>query len=516
MAGIDLGWIGRRIQANDFNTVSNYLKQYTFNDPKVQQQVNEQIKKLQRYGGLINAAINAAGPQYREEASFYFQKLFGNIDPNNSYGKDFLGNINNIGNDDKKQAVFIDYTFDDDNSYKMFTDAFGENINTINNDTRQAGQFMKDGKHVVRVYKEQFNNGAFFGKITDALNQSKVENIVRDPMNVIGVTVPGYTSTSYDADGNVIKSQSGLFNEQDKANRSAKSADELIKSIMERLDKDTIPAEITVKGYMCKEERDINNMVMSGQLTTEQGNYGLKVIKNYYDRLLNGMSLTGYDVYATEINGETKNFKPIDSDLKSTYTSMIHAAIKENRVKYSAAAAGGRVGTKITINPKLDKDGNPLKNFHGELELFVPGLFQEDARDIMDQDPDAAVTVAHAEHMAFNHDYDLYNGGRLSNFTQDGGADYETKTSKVHLNNDQVVDMMRMNEYLRASIDNLENDKYTNNLNNEQVATLARDYATKIFYYFNSDYIDTTNEKALEQVNGTIDSFVETILNNVN
>lgn len=517
---IDTNWIGKRLSIGDYRTVANYLGMFQFDDPKAQYEVNKQIRALNEYGSLMNAVVNKAGPEGREQVAHFFQKHFNGVDSGNAYTKAYLDHINSIGDGKGKKAVYIDYVFDTNDSYKQFVDALGGEPPTIQPNGQKSGAYIQDGKHVFRAYKEQFGDREFFATLNKALNASTSTETTYLPTIMGGGSrtsiISGYVSNGYDADGKKISEKRGTFDHQITADEMNKASEELVKGLMSQVGKEEIPSELMVKGYMCKAERDVTNAVLSGQLETSVGNFAMSRIKDYYDRMFAGTSLTNFSVYSTEPGSDTQNLKEITkSEDKSALTDEVRAAIQEKRATFSAASAGGKVGTVITINPRLDKDGNPQGNMRQSRQIFVPGLFQEDAEEVMGEDPEAAVLFKRAQRTALSYDYELTNGGALTNFQSDGSATLKRNGIEVGLDSDEVHSLMLENETVRAAADELSTVRYTNNLDDESLQSLVAESAAKIYYYFNPTDVDASNAEAKKQIENRIQMYVEAILKNM-
>lgn len=503
---------------NDFRGLAGYISQYKFGDATVQAQANQLVSNLNRYGELMNAVINASSQENRDKLSFYFKNKIGNYGATNDqskYDRRYLDNINNIGNKGDKQADYIEYTFDNITAFNKFQDKYGK-VSLVDPTNRQSGYSVVNGKQVLRIYKDDFKNSGAFSSLTNALNETTdFKKPVRgyatsqssSPVAIF-TTEPqeynSFSSASYDKDGNMLVSGRGLMKEQVSALQQTVDAEKVYSDIMKNMNNTLIPSQLMIKGYICQQQAEITNRVMSGQMEPSIANFGLKAIDDYYKNELAGCSLTQYDVYSTEGNPETHNMNEItDPNKKVQLTEELRSALKEGRCKYSAASAGGRVGTVITLSAALDTDGKPKGNFKEGIQFFVPGLLEQDAREVMERDPEAAVTVKRGEHMAFNHAYELLTGGRLIDFQNDGSAVYENGAGRVLRTPEEVHQDMLENEMLMLTQNELLNDQLKQDLSPQQLTELATNYATKIFMFNNNiqsqEQLEKIDQDALKQ-----------------
>lgn len=491
----------------DFLSAAEYYKQYRFADKTQQQQANQYIAQLERYGGIANAIMQQdVNDEDKDKIAFAMKRKYG-VYGDDEYTKTANKYMDSIGDVDDKKAVYMEYTFDDNNAYNDFVDKSGINFGSYDeSNPTKPYRFTKNGKPVIRVHKSSFNDSNFFDSLTRGLNAMySLRPAIPNSSNFFGFGLPlpsatlagstpppivseaSFTSESYDAEGNLIHKNKGLDYNHKNAWNYIDDAENTITNTLNAAYSRVIPAELMVSGFMCDAERQITNYAMSGQISQSDANSMLERIKKFYDRQLINESLTNYDVFAKDINGDTENLNPItDSKEKTELTKMIRAAIDGNRISYVAGASAGRVGTVITILPELDKEGNLIGNMKGETQIFVPDLFVEDARNLIDKDVNAKLFVEKAEHIAFQHAYNLEAGGRLENFTNEG-AIYRDDLGEYFVPSEQVDNIMLYNEMLKGCIDSLR-DTYEGrrNITEEDLESAIRLGASKIYYYMNN------------------------------
>lgn len=542
MGRFDYNFLMKAASNNNYTGMGRYLSTFKFDDPNIQKQVNSTIDYLTRYGGIIEKILSRAeNKDIRDNVSFLFQRMtnsYGDPRDRSNVAKDYNNNIELIGSKNNKVANYIDFTFDDDSSYDTFKHKYQDAIGDYRPSDEKSGYYKNNGKNVLRVYTKDLQQGAAFDKLTDALracyaqSYGNVDNRVYPGTpswvrwHKMGQLENTFISTSYSDTGEKIDEVRGLFANHNNAYSIVEQAKEVFKKL-EKVNLE-FPSELTTLGYLCPAQRDIVSAVHSGALGTEQANFMLKEINDYYNRTLSSISLTNYDVFAMQLDDNSQNlFEVTESRDKSDYTDMLRAAVKENRVSCVAGTSGGRVGTVITIAPALDDKGKPKGNYKGDTQLFVPDLFIEDARRVMDADPEAAVNVKRAEHITFGHDYVISANASLRNFTEDGGAILDENGKQTYLTPEQVTQTMTEVESVKQASNRLTNEIIDEHLDTAAVQERAEQYASRLYYYFhpemvNEEVIAETAKKANQnkeelksRASNDIKEFTELLLNSV-
>lgn len=485
-----------RMANNDYLGAADYLKRIKFSDKTTQDALNQQIAVLERYGGIANSILSKEVDINRKNLIAFALNRgsdnFGGIDQEtgeyiNPYARQFINSINNVGNSKDKIANYIDIEFTNQEAYANFLDNSGLSFENKVEDNQLSPYFYtNNGTPTVRIQKQTLQNSKFFDSFINGLLASQTFAQMYSPstFSTINVDNYDYNIKSYDAENKVINEWSGLGNELAQARDVVRSATNAYDTIVKTAYQNVIPTELMGSGFMCNAQKQITEAAFAGRIEQTQANFMLKQIDDFYMNKLKSISLTGYDVYATDPSGNTANLLEIDKpDIKQTYTKWVRAAAKEGRLTATAGVSGGRVGTILTLSATVDKDNHLNDEAHGDIQLFVPGLLDKDARELMDQDVNSKILVERAEHIAFGHEYKLVQGGRLINFTGDGGAIYKDDLGEVYKTPDEVTQMMLENEMLAGTVKELKAQIETNNYDSSQAETLATEYATKVYDY---------------------------------
>ena len=546
----DMNYIYSNLARLDFNSCVKYIRGYRDPNPIRQRALYDAARIYERQGQDLNRVLATTDdPTEKEKISFYFQRrmnLWGNnAADRSSFANSYLTAIENIGSDGDRKAKTLDISFDNESSYKSFVSLYSSGKSTTNN-----------GKYIVTVNIEDLKKSEEYDKFNSAIksmpkiidNYSLINGVSPSTpwMAITGqnnyVAGVPYKITSKDENGEAIVKD--FTNPLMDTNRIVEDAENFVKGKEEAGFSKTAASEVMSKPYMCQAQYQIATAMMNGQIDDAHAERLLKHINEYYTNLLYATSLANYEVFATEPNGDTMNFMAMtDSKEKTAATLKMQAALKEGRVSFRAASFGGRTGTLITIDAKLDKEGNLMENAASAQSFFVPDLFVEDTGKVMDEDVDARVLNYKAQHMAFNHAYDLVNGNYISDFDSEGGAIMNEvvgdKVIQRPLTNEEVNQEMLKNELAISAVDKIQNEdltkyadrvkdytedqlnkleaKDTYGYNDTEIQTVAQQYAQQIILYINNltsiDEAKTEEEK--NRINFETDLLKKNIISRV-
>ena len=499
---------------NDYIGLANYLDQFNIADKNKRIQVKQDINKLKRYGSIANAILEKQIDEADKSAIiFSMQRDHGVYDTNNTYTKQYLDAVNSIGNKthwfkDDETAEIFQYVFDTKNEYDKFIEESGLTIKGYDDKNPTAPyMFMYNGQPVIQVRRDAFKNTTFFDSLNKGLETLYASDYDKAMWRLEVMHNPqaekptnGFRTISYDKSGKKLQNVEGFDEYQKKAWDYAKESNNAYKKNIEEAYEKVVPTKLMTSGFLCGAQRNLYTMAMNGQIDASTFNMQSNIIKDYYDNALYHTSLTGCDeVYMTHPDNDSQTLDVMRDEDKGKWTEIMRTALKEGRVKYGAGSAGGRVGTVITIIDKTDKNDDASDGDYGKgTQIFVPGLFDEDARDLIDSDPDAKLQVDLAEHQAFGHDYTLIEGGVLSDFDGDGGATYKDDVSTYYLTPEEVQQRMRRNILIQGGIDEAKNVLEFDNAGYLQPA--STDLLDQILKYSTNVYSIDSNAQTKEEL----------------
>lgn len=528
MAEFNIDELKKMVSLGQYTNGAKYIRSFRFNDPIQRRQMNKIAETYETEGRDFEEMLAAVGPNedLRNRLLFMNQKNSGfwgnNSAERSEYANKYLDLVNNLGSKDGVQAdyIYINLTNDIKDKYK---DTF---VQGMYND--EVGEGMYGNGYKVKISKllEEDN----YDRFEDLFMLSSVPNVSSPFVSIPGaINIAAHDKFSDKPLASLLANNSGDFyavglTDKDKVigplnwdnttelHNFLDEMRETQNSMLEEQQGTSYVADINVQPYMCKAHLDLLNAISTGQVSREDGAWWLSQIKDAGLARLRTVSLTSpnYTVFATQINDETMNFNQLnDSKELVDLTQELRTAIKEGRVEFQAAASGGRTGTLITISATADKEGNFVGNAKGSRSIFVTGLFDDDAKDIMNEDIDARVYVKHNSHIQNNHKYELGDGSYIMNFQGDGSAykhemigDEEVIT---YMPTEEVEADIRKEEMIKAAEYKLIDDDtevYATKVKNytpDQIAaikyedrygygeseleSISEQYATQIMYY---------------------------------
>lgn len=469
------------------------------------------VSSLRRFGGIANKILQAEIPDEEKDLfMFNAQKSYGAVDAGNTVYKNYNKYKNNIGAkshwfkpDD--MATSVGYLFDNDEAYDEFINNSGIVVGGTQNVTKQ----YIDGKPMLRVGKTAFQDDALFDTITKGLGDMITPYTQADWANAANIQYLGlrkpFRTIGFNEKGEKISDVEGLDDNQRSALNLLQQADVVFDKYYTQQYDRQVPADLIVSGYMCNAQKQLYDRLTNNQIEPSLYEKYSKAITDFYDNEFKHFSLTSHkypEVYMTDPNSDSQTLNLLPDEDKGKWTNYIRLAIKEGRASYSAASAGGRVGTVITISDKPISNELNQEEYSKGVQLFIPGLFDKDAREVMNEDDNARLMVELSEHKVFGHDYKLVEGGKLKNFDGDGGAWFEDDNVLQYVTPEDVYATMKRNMLIEGGIQAaksmLKRDANGNITNAEKILPLVDAYSKNVFSDLNNINTQEDFEKVLE------------------
>lgn len=483
---------------NDYEGLADYLETLQVSDENIRNTLNDNIESFRRYGGIVSSILNGnIDPDIRQKLEFSIQKEQGIFNEGNKYANAYLKAKDNIGVIDRwfrddDRSEFIGYTFDDEETYNKFLD-------NAKIDVQYGTEVYKtksSGKPVLMVNKNKFKDDNFLNTVTASLMSIPTKLVTTyDIDRAISNFVPKFTTTGYNKEGKILFTKEGLENNQKLAYEMYNDATNTYNEIMDSAYSRVIPSELVVAGYMCEAQEKWDRARNAELVSEDDYNKKVKRIGEYYESMLYGFSLTNSkfrESYMIKPGAESQTLELIDDADRGTWTNYIHLALNEGRLKYQSATAGGRVGTLLTVIPKPLSGELNKEEYAKSTQIFVPGLFEDDARKVLDKKDDARLLVELSDHIAFNHPYKLLSGGRLTQFDSYERATYNNGTGlETRLEPEDVKRIMHEDILLKGGIKEAKNiiqyDRQGNKMFGQTaIVSLIKNWANTIFARMNN------------------------------
>jgi len=498
---------------NDYEGLADYLETLKVPDEEMRTSLNNSIETFRRYGGIVSSILNSDIDQdTREKLEFSIQKEQGVFNENNRYANAYLKAKDNIGVVDRwfkddDRSEFIGYAFDDEEIYNKFLD--NAKIDVQYGTDVYKTKLEGDSRPVLMINKNKFKDDDFLNTVTSSLMSipnklSQVDAVDK----ILAVSVPAFDTIGFNKDGKKLFVTSGLERNQKLSYDMYNAATNAYTELMDAAYSKVIPSELVISGYMCEAQEKWDRARNAETVSTDDYNKETRRIADYYERMLAGFSLTNSkysESYMIKPGANSQTLELISEEDKGEWTNNIRLALNENRLKYQSATSGGRVGTLLTIVSKVLGGELNKEDYAKGTQIFVPGLFEDDARKVLDKNDDAKLLTELSDHIAFNHPYKLLSGGRLIQFSNDERATYNNGNGfETRLDPEDVRYLMHEDVLLKGGIKEAKNilqyDKYGNKMFGQKViVSLLNNWANTIFAKLNNvnSYADLENYKQI-------------------
>ena len=104
----------------DYTGAVNYLKDFKLSDKNKQEDLNRQIRSLQRQGSIIEGMLNNTSNEDRDAIKFTLAAQSGYINTNTDIGQKYSKILGRIGSTNKEDATSLRIEFDDNQFYTSF------------------------------------------------------------------------------------------------------------------------------------------------------------------------------------------------------------------------------------------------------------------------------------------------------------------------------------------------------------------------------------------------------------
>jgi hypothetical protein len=145
---------------------------------------------------------------------------------------------------------------------------------------------------------------------------------------------------------------------------------------------------------------------------------------------------------ATEFDSDMTLRKITDQESLNQLDFYLHT-LPAKSIKLAAGYVNGKIGTYLTIPGDLDDKQNVVR---GEYQVFVPGLFYQEAQELMNADTQYRANYRMADMQAYGVDYISTDNRRLRNYgnkfqweDDKSGKFLTTEEALYEINKDQLI-----------------------------------------------------------------------------
>lgn len=487
------------IANRQYNDAADYAAQFHFNDPKTQRAHENDIINLRRNGrvlgaiysqiqnpedlakvvfadnvftdgGLENSTFGNSdgdGDVYRNSLKTYYdelQKYKAKIGSkvNHSFGGDSIekeANTLEITFQPKKQTFLgIDWLAkDNDNNIDNFYAVSGLSKKELNDANVEI--IDKDGKTTLKFNK----SNPLANKILYYTDTKSDRNKAGDiPVLEIGGNRAAIVR-GYDKEGNQLGSISGLDQFKELITNAKETKEQYFKEKnLEYRDYSSIA------GPMISDElSSLKAALNRGDIDETQYNKQAKAIAPHIFSAINSLSSGAYEMYTNRYNDKDtdETLVPADNTQRAELATLI-SNYSPNEIDVSAMVSNGKIGALITLTGRGSETNNN-KNDGERIQIFVPGLLQEEAQSKINRNTSTRAIQELNSMIDWGYDYNLRNGSSIK--VDDAGKfrkddNYITKEEAIQeINRDMIMEEAVSNlkyQYLNSDNQIINNSAY--------------------------------------------------------
>lgn len=440
--GFDKELYQHYISNRDFANAARYSSMFVYDDPERELEHKIAIRNIQQIGKRYNALYGnlQTGTNEAEALDFSFsvfdKAAFAKLDINNPYVEKFNKIYDNIGrNDDTSQVAKLSIKFAPHKSKFAFWDV--ENDNSYENFIKNTG-YTTNGLRSKGIAVEEKDGGMLisFDKETDAAREL-LYNLGKFSTNT-GYGNKEIEITGYDGQGKIVNS-SDTFRYMNFADRGEDEGLAGLRSLAYLIDsanvtKDDVEHRTLERVYTtntygsvtgrAQTIRDMLDVAFDSdqRSTLKERLSGAEEMAN---RQFSSMSYADKEMY-TNLDEDTETMIEADDDTRKRLREIIgEGLLHKGVVDFEFAESGGKFGCLVTIKPTDDTFSNNDNKVKKVTNVFIPGLFAEEAQKRAYQDTDYRALRELDDMEAWGYDYDFEDGTKIQ-VSREGEGDRET------------------------------------------------------------------------------------------
>lgn len=483
----DSNYFNQLLSDRRYEEACDYAKQYHFHNPEKQQEFIDKINSIQTNGRILSACYSNISSETEKQGIDFIDKVFNNgglehlSDKNNIYAKNFIAAKKNIGSTDEAEATSLSIQFapkkrtffgidwlakDNDNNIDNFYEISGLNEQVLKNNG--VSVIKQDGYTTLKFDKSNplantILNNVYTRDQSSIFSYDERSTMVGDWYNIVDNVVKGYDKNGKE----IIRTNNKDLIKLDDSLHDIADMQQVVVDAKEIKQKYLKTNSLTEKQYTSTIGGNIDdNLVIyqqqlaNGEIDKTEFNRLYKINCGDIDNKLRSIGSGEYQMYSNKFNDEssdeTLNF--MDNKQRNELKNIINAADKKN-IYLTAMTSNGLIGTLITITPegltqeqikKLSGDSDD-EYYNGKtIQVFIPGLFQEQAQQKLNRDSKTRAILETNRLQDFNYEYKTRNKHTLV-YDGAGGYLYDGRT----INTDDAIDIINKDMIVRDGCDNL-------------------------------------------------------------
>lgn len=423
------------LNKGDYLNAAKYSSMFYYNDPKKELNHRASIREIKEkaYASQAmykNAVTNDDKQALDFQAGIYDSSLYGTLNNDNKYFKQYKSVFDKIGSDSDTPASRLSVTFtneqslfskvlglDDDNSYSKFLENAGYNEEYLQQNGVHISQ-TNDG----RVTLEFDTNNAVsrrlmynIGKFSTGTGVGDSKLIVKgydgkggllnDPSAVLG--------TGYDASSIYTNIDAGM----DRLRELASIVDET-KDREQSIMDDALNRTYSTNLYGAESDQ-INMLQQQLLFADSEGRAAIKATidelrKNTTNQLM-GIGLTEYEVYSNAENEDgDMTLRSMNTEQRQELRNYISSALAAGELNYQLAEVNGHFGCYVTIPAKVNKVFRYKNTDETKVvDIFIDGFLADEAKAAVERDTQYAAIHELDQMEAWGYTKELSDGRKI-------------------------------------------------------------------------------------------------------
>lgn len=464
-----------KLRANrQYLDAANYLKNYHFDDPRLQQEHENNILNLEREGRKVSGMFKnmLANDKESNYAINFATNVFTggglNLVETGDYGKEFFKAKESIGSANRKDQSSVDSDYLSNLNAKQKGLSILKNM--IGKDSYLDGWFpskamkgdnnsdakMTDTADTLAItfspkgstiFGNEWDINYFYDKIglgAEDLKNNGIEITHKDGKTTLkfhksnnlankilynlpnkldeNMILPDFNDfpliEGYSSDGKLLSSMN--------SNKDASLVK--LKRLVDKAngvrDSFLINSSETTKDYstvVCPFISDELMHLQEQNLTDDEYSKRAKLVAPKIYSAIRSMSSSSYRMYS-DINNKNltdETLMPMDNKDRALIVNNLFSSTPDKNMQIDAMICNGEVGALITINAigedsKNISEENKTGAKRSRIQVFVPGLLTEECQARINKDTNSRAIQEINSMMDYNYDYDLFTGGTIS------------------------------------------------------------------------------------------------------
>lgn len=464
-----------KLRANrQYLDAANYLKNYHFDDPRLQQEHENNILNLEREGRKVSGMFKnmLANDKESNYAINFATNVFTggglNLVETGDYGKEFFKAKESIGSANRKDQSSVDSDYLSNLNAKqkglsILKNMIGKDsylddwfpLKAMKGDNNSDAK-MTDNADILAVtfspkgstiLGNEWDINYFYDKIglgAEDLKNNGIEITHKDGKTTLkfhksnnlankilynlpnkldeNMILPDFNDfpliEGYSSDGKLLSSMN--------SNKDASLVK--LKRLVDKAngvrDSFLINSSETTKDYstvVCPFISDELMQLQEQNLTDDEYSKRAKLVAPKIYSAIRSMSSSSYRMYS-DINNKNltdETLMPMDNKDRALIVNNLFSSTPDKNMQIDAMICNGEVGALITINAigedsKNISEDNKTGAKRSRIQVFVPGLLTEECQARINKDTNSRAIQEINSMMDYNYDYDLFTGGTIS------------------------------------------------------------------------------------------------------